>query len=98
MTEYFQKKLFYNISLGEYHKLLTCLKARERHFLNGETICDFDQGFHSIGILGKGSALVVRYEVNGTRTILERLEPQGLFGQFISYQGSPLAGISVVAI
>ena len=98
MTEYFQKKLFYNISLEEYHKLLTCLKARERHFLNGETICSFDGDFHSIGILGKGSAMVVRYEVNGLRTILERLEPQDLFGQFISYQGNPMAGISVTAL
>ena len=97
MTEYFQKNLFYNISFDEYRKLLSCLNARERHFLSGETICDFDKNFHSIGILGKGNALVVRYEVNGTRTILERLEPQGLFGQFISYQGNPLAGISVVS-
>ena len=97
MTEYFQKKLFINISFEEYQRLLSCLKARERRFANGETICDFDQSFRSIGILGKGSALVVRYEVNGTRTILERLDPQDLFGQFISYQGSPMSGISVVA-
>ena len=38
MTEYFQKNLFYNISFDEYRKLLSCLNARERHFLSGETI------------------------------------------------------------
>lgn len=97
MTEYFQKNLFYNISLEEYQRLLTCLNARERHFLSGETICSFTGQFHSIGILGRGSALVVRYEFNGARTILERLEPQDLFGQIMAYQKNPANGITVVA-
>ena len=97
MTEYFQKNLFYNISLEEYKHLLGCLNAREKHFTGGETVCSYDQAFHSIGILGKGSALVVRYEINGARTILERLEPQDIFGQLLSaYQKNPLNGISVV--
>lgn len=96
MTEYFQKNLFYNISFEEYQQLLTCLKARERHFLSGETICSYGQ-LPSIGILGSGSALVVRYEVNGARTILERLEPQDLFGQIMAYQKNPCSGITVVA-
>ena len=97
MTEYFQKNLYYNISLEEYKHLLGCLNAREKHFTGGETVCSYDQAFHSSGILGKGSALVVRYEINGARTILERLEPQDIFGQLLSaYQKNPLNGISVV--
>lgn len=97
MTEYFQKNLFYNISLEEYKHLLSCLDAHERHFTDEETICTYDT-FHSIGILGKGNALVVRYEINGARTILERLEPQDIFGHLLSaYQKNPLSGISVVS-
>ena len=97
MTEYFQKNLFYNISLEEYKHLLSCLDARERHFTDEETICTYDT-FHSIGILGKGNALVVRYEINGARTTLERLEPQDIFGHLLSaYQKNPLSGISVVS-
>ena len=97
MTEYFQKNLFYNISLEEYKHLLGCLDARERHFTDEETICTYDT-FQSIGILGKGNALVVRYEINGARTILERLEPQDIFGHLLSaYQKNPLNGISVVS-
>ncbi len=96
MTEYFQKKLFHNISLEEYKHLLGCLSAREKHFLSGETICTYDGDFRSIGILGRGEALVVRYEINGARTILERLEPQDIFGHLISYQKNPLNGVSVV--
>ena len=45
MTEYFQKNLFYNISLEEYKHLLGCLNAREKHFTGGETVCSYDQAF-----------------------------------------------------
>lgn len=96
MTEYFQKKLFYNISLDEYKQLMSCLSAREKHFLSGETICTYDGYSRSIGILGRGKALVVRYEINGARTILERLEPQDIFGHLMSYQKNPTNGVTVV--
>ena len=97
MTEYFQKNLFKDISMEEYKRLLTCLDGRSKQFRAGETICDYDQGFNDIGIIGKGTASVVRYEVNGARTILERLGPQDIFGHLLSYEGSENAGISVVS-
>ena len=78
MTEYFQKNLFKDISMEEYKRLLTCLDGRSKQFRAGETICDYDQGFNDIGIIGKGTASVVRYEFNGARTILERLGPQDI--------------------
>ena len=96
MTEYFQKNLFKDISIDEYKKLLSCLDGRTKQFKAGETICDYDEGFHEIGIIGKGTASVVRYEYNGARTILERLGPQDIFGHLLSYEGSEHAGISVV--
>lgn len=96
MTEYFQKKLFKDISIEEYKKLLPCLAGRTKQFKSGETICDYDKGFHDIGIIGKGRAFVVRYEFNGARTILERLGSQDIFGHLLSYEGSEHAGISVV--
>ena len=96
MTEYFQKKLFKDISIEEYKKLLSCLCGRTKQFKSGETICDYDQGFRDIGIIGKGSASVLRYEFNGARTILERLGPQDIFGHLLSCEGSEHGGISVV--
>ena len=96
MTEYFQKNLFKDISIDEYKKLLSCLDGRTKQFRTGETICDYDEAFHEIGIIGKGTASVVRYEYNGARTILERLGPQDIFGHLLSYEGSEHAGISVV--
>lgn len=97
MTEYFQKNLFKDISIDEYKSLLTCLNARTKQFKPGATICDYDQGFHDIGIIGKGSASVVRYEFNGARTILEKLESQDIFGYLLSCEGSEHAGISIIS-
>lgn len=96
MTEYFQKKLFKDISIEEYKQLLSCLDGRTKEFKAGETICDYEEGFHDIGIIGRGAASVVRYEYNGARTILERLGPQDIFGHLLSYKGSEQTGISVV--
>lgn len=96
MTEYFQKNLFKDISIDEYKKLLGCLDGRTKQFKTGETICDYDESFREIGIIGKGSASVVRYEYNGARTILERLGSQDIFGHLLSYENSEHGGISVV--
>ena len=79
MTEYFQKNLFKDISMEEYKSLLTCLDGRTRQFRAGDIMCDYDKGFDDIGIIGKGSASVVRYKYGGSRTILERLAPQDIF-------------------
>ena len=76
MTEYFEKNLFEHISMEEYKKLLPCLNARNRSFLPGETLCRYDSTLHQLGIMGTGTASVVRYEYNGARTILERLGPR----------------------
>ena len=97
MTEYFQKNLFKDISMEEYKSLLTCLDGRTRQFRAGDIICDYDKGFDDIGIIGKGSASVVRYEYGGSRTILERLAPQDIFGYLLSCDGNGHAGISVIS-
>ena len=96
MTEYFEKNLFEHISMEEYKKLLPCLNARNRSFLPGETLCRYDSTLHQLGIMGTGTASVVRYEYNGARTILERLGPQDLFGQLIGYGSCVQTGVSVV--
>lgn len=96
MTEYFQEKLFQNISLEEYKRLLICMGARTRRFTSGETICSYDADFQELGIIGKGSASVVRYEYNGARTILEKLGPQNLFGQIVSCDCGLSSGVYVV--
>lgn len=94
--EYFQKKLFYNISYEEYQSMLICLSARERRFQAGETIASFGDSLKSVGILSSGMACVVRYESNGSRTILEHLGPQDIFGENLAFQNPSYDSIHVV--
>ena len=96
MSDYYQTSLFKDISIEEYKRLLSCLEAREKKFEAGETVCSYDSGFGDLGIIGTGTACVVRYEYNGARTILERLGPQDLFGRMLSYDCREQAGVNVV--
>lgn len=94
--EYYQKKLFYNISYEEYKSMLCCLSARERRFMSGETVCTFGDKFNSVGILASGNASVIRYEINGSRTILDHLGPQDIFGEILAFQNTTHHFVSVV--
>ena len=96
MLDYSQTTLFKDISMDDYQRLLSCLEAREKRFDAGETICSYDSGFGDLGIIGAGTACVVRYEFNGARTILERLGPQDIFGRMLSYDCREQAGVNVV--
>lgn len=97
MAEFFPRNLFQNISYEEYDHLLNCLNARQKTFEPGQTICCYDAGAQDLGIIGSGSASVVRYEYNGARTILERLSPQDLFGSLFYYGTGPQSGVSVIS-
>ena len=63
MLDYYQTNLFKDISMDEYKRLLSCLEAREKRFSAGETICSYDSGFGDLGIIGTGTACVVRSRV-----------------------------------
>lgn len=94
--EYFQKHLFYNITYQEYESMRICLAAREMSFTSGETISQFGDSKKFVGVLASGSASTVRYELNGSRTILERLGPQDIFGEVLSFQNTLHESVSVV--
>lgn len=94
--EFYQKKLFHNISYEEYESMRVCLSAREVSFSAGETICSFGDVVKHVGILASGSASTIRYEANGSRTILERLGTQDIFGEVLTFQNSFYESIFVV--
>lgn len=94
--DFYQNKLFSEISFQEYELIRTCLKAREVSFRPGDTICSFGEPEKYVGILVSGSASTIRYEMNGARTILEHLGPQDIFGEVFSFQSTFYESIFVV--
>lgn len=94
--DYSETLLFDNVSEKDCQKMLACMKAQKRSFYADEEIYSFDTPRKIIGILLSGNASIVRYEYNGTRSILENLPPKSIFGENLSFAPSDDACIAVV--
>ena len=81
-----QTPVFDGISVEECRRIYDCFGVQERCFKPEELIYDFDTGRHTIGVLATGSAIVERMDRRGDRTILEHLEPGGVFGEMLMLQ------------
>ena len=81
-----QTPVFDGISVEECRRIYDCFGVHERCFKPEELIYDFDTGRHTIGVLATGSAIVERMDRRGDRTILEHLEPGGVFGEMLMFQ------------
>ena len=81
-----QTPVFDGISVEECRRIYDCFGVQERCFKPEELIYDFDTGRHTIGLLATGSAIVERMDRRGDRTILEHLEPGGVFGEMLMFQ------------
>ena len=81
-----QTPVFDGISVEDCRRIYDCFGVQERCFKPEELIYDFDTGRHTIGVLATGSAIVERMDRRGDRTILEHLEPGGVFGEMLMFQ------------
>jgi len=94
--DYRQVPVFKGISAEECDRMMVCFGVTSERFSPDDVIYDFDAGRDMIGILDGGSAVVVRLDAKGGRTILEHLEPGGLFGEMLMFEN--VTGDSVQVI
>ena len=94
--DYSETLLFQCISINDCQRMLDCMKAQKRSFYAGEEVYSFDTPRKIVGILLNGQAAVIRYEYNGTRSILENLSPKSIFGEHLSFMPSDDSCIAVV--
>ncbi|MDY4975539.1 MAG: Crp/Fnr family transcriptional regulator [Clostridia bacterium] len=73
--------IFYGISQQELDTMLRCFDATRHTYACGDTIVMYANEYNRIGILLRGEAELIRYEEDGTRTILERYDPDHIFGK-----------------
>ena len=81
-----QTPVFDGISAEECRRIYECFGVQERCFKPEELIYDFDSGRRTIGVLATGSAIVERVDQRGDRTILEHLQPGGVFGEMLMFR------------
>ncbi len=88
--------LFKDVDADDCHRMIECLKVQVRDCKAGSCIADYSRPSDTIGIILSGSAVLVKYDINGVRTIIEKLEPQSLFGEFFTFSGMSRDSIEVI--
>ena len=74
--------MIYNFDISEFITLITkhCNKVQKKNFKKGQTITEYLYKYHQICILLDGSAELVRYDLNGRRTIIGSFTKNDVFG------------------
>ena len=83
--EYGSLALFYDITDQEVEAMIHCFCMRRCQFQTGQTICTYGENAGEVGVLTRGEAELVRLDYGGNRTILERLETGGVFGESLAF-------------
>lgn len=83
--EYGGLALFQGIADSEVEAMIHCFRMRRARFEPGQTICAYGESCGEIGVLLRGQAALVRFDYAGTRTILERVEAGGVFGESLAF-------------
>ena len=89
--------LFRGISEESQQAMRTCFDMREVSFRADEVVYDFGAGRNMVGVLTEGAAVIERIDQQGSRTILERLESGGVFGEMLMFENVAGDSITVIA-
>ena len=76
--------IFNELSFQDQDKLLNDFKARSSSFSKGVTIMSNLKSTKDFNIVKSGIIDIIRFNYNGTRTIIETLEEDDVFGNFSS--------------
>lgn len=87
-------KAFEQINLEDVKKMLNCFQAKTLHFKKEMTILSNFANATQVGIIESGEVEIIRYNYNGTRTILETLSEGEIFG---SFSATPSEELYVIA-
>lgn len=87
--------IFKNLGKEEIAKMMNCFNANVIAFKKERTIISNVGNINTIGIIIKGNANLIRYDYDGNRTILEKLNIGDLFGEIFSPANS--SELSVIA-
>ncbi len=87
-------RMFDSIEENDVKKMLNCFNANTLHFKKDTTILSNVANTRQIGVILNGGANIIRYNFNGSRTIMESLNSGDAFGEFSAANGEELYVIS----
>lgn len=92
-----QLPLFQGMEESEYLQMIACLQSNPRTFHAGETAYTYGSGDgQTLGLVQEGQAVLVKIDARGSRTILERLGPGGIFGEGVAFASLPCDSVTLV--
>lgn len=94
--DYTQFDIFRDISNSEVEAMILCFRMRRARFAPGATIRVYG-GSRDVGVVVRGAAELVRFDSAGTRTILERMETGGIFGELLAFTAELGDSLEVIA-
>ena len=80
--------LLEGVSPQECQAMRACLGVYEQYFRPGDIVYDLGGGRNMLGVLTDGAAVIERVAGKGERTILEHLEPGGVFGEMMMFRSA----------
>lgn len=89
--------LFKGINQEDCLRMVTCFNADCRRYKAGAFIAEFGEFTDRLGIILSGNVVIVRYDINGVRTIIESVEKGGVFGTFFTYNILRRNSVEVIA-
>lgn len=89
--------IFHGITSDSVLCMMDCFHVRQVKYKPGEVIREYDGSSREVGILAEGAADLVRIDYSGVRTILERLEAGGIFGEVLAFTVQTGDSVSVVS-
>lgn len=101
MEEYFDAlrscPLFDGIADSELSAVLPCLGAKIIRFDRGAAIMTEGEAARYVGVVLSGMVHIVQVDYFGNRSIIEGIEPSGLFGESFACAGIPAIPVDAVA-
>ena len=94
--DYARFDIFRGIADSEVEAMIACFRMRRARFAPGETIRVYG-GSRDVGVVVGGAAELVRFDSAGTRTILERMETGGVFGELLVFSAELGDSLEVIA-
>ncbi|MCR5601848.1 MAG: Crp/Fnr family transcriptional regulator [Ruminococcus sp.] len=89
--------LFKGIDQSDCQRMISCFNADIKTFRSGQKIMDYSDNPDKLGVILCGTAVMVRYDINGVRSIMESLNEQSIFGVYFTFTASQRSGIEIVA-
>jgi CRP-like cAMP-binding protein len=89
--------LFKNIRDDELLKVLSCIRARVKHFEKGNILAEIGAPIADFGIILNGQITISKEGVDGSRVIMAILEQCDIYGEIAAFSNNPVMPATVIA-